>query len=112
MKNKISLGSWFKPVMRLMAATRGVRGSWMDPFGHDAVRKTERALISEYSNALATGMAALTPDNAQAVGKLADLPDVVRGYGDVKLRNVVKFRDQLADMLSGLSRTEAQSGAR
>ena len=112
LKNKISLGAWFKPVLRLMAATRGVRGSWMDPFGHDAVRKTERALISEYSTALATGMDALTADNAQAVGKLADLPDVVRGYGDVKLRNVVKFRDQLAGMVSGLSRNEAQSGAR
>ena len=112
LKNKISVGTWFKPVLSLMYAMRGVRGTWLDPFGHDKVRKTERALIAEYSSALATALAALTPGNAQTVCQLAESPDIVRGYGDVKLGNVVKFRDRLAGLVSGLSHHEAQSGVR
>ena len=112
LKNKISVGTWFKPVLGVMVAMRGVRGTWLDPFGHDQVRTTERALIGEYSDALASAMGALTAANAQTVAKLAELPDVVRGYGNVKLANVVRFRDQLAGLMSKFSSHAAGAGER
>ena len=103
LKRKISVGSWFKPALSAMAAMRGLRGTWFDPFGHDKLRATERALIGQYSDALATAMRGLTTSNAPSVAKLAGLPDVVRGYGNVKLANVVKFREQLALAMSGFA---------
>ncbi len=112
LKNKISVGRWFKPVLSVLVAMRGVRGTWLDPFGHDKVRKIERALIGEYSNALATAMGALTTANAQTVAKLAELPDIVRGYGNVKLANVVRFRDQLAGLASQSATHGAGAGQR
>ena len=102
LKNKISVGAWFKPVLRVMYAMRGVRGTWMDPFGRDQVRKTERALVDEYSGAVTTALAGLDARNVSTVVKLAELPDVVRGYGEVKLRNVVKFRGEIAALLAAL----------
>ena len=104
-KTKISVGTWFKPVLSTMYALRGVRGTWLDPFGHDEVRRTERALIAEYANALSSALVGLTPGNAQTIAKLAELPDIVRGYGKVKLANVVKFRALLGSMLSAVSGT-------
>ena len=95
-----------------MVAMRGLRGTWLDPFGHDKLRATERALITEYSDALASAMRGLTTGNAAAVAQLAGLPDVVRGYGNVKLANVVKFREQLARAMSGLAGDGAQGAAR
>ena len=112
MKSKISVGSWFKPVLGVMYAMRGLRGSWLDPFGHDEVRRTERALIGEYSDALTGAMAKLNADNVQTVVRLAELPDVVRGYGKLKLANVVKFRSQLAGLVSQLSGQEAGAAGR
>ena len=112
MKSKISVGSWFKPVLGVMYAMRGLRGSWLDPFGHDEVRRTERALIGEYSDALTGAMARLNADNVQTVVRLAELPDVVRGYGKLKLANVVKFRSQLAGLVSQLSGQEAGAAGR
>ena len=35
------------------------------------------------------------PGSDGAVGKLANLPDVIRGYEDVKLGNVRRFRDEV-----------------
>ncbi len=112
LKNKISVGAWFKPVFLALVAMRGLRGTWFDPFGHDEVRRIERALVVEYSDALARATGALTAANAEAVAQLAGLPDVVRGYGDVKLRNVAKFRSQLADLLSGLAGNGRAEGVR
>jgi indolepyruvate ferredoxin oxidoreductase len=103
LKNKISLGSWIKPGLKLLAAMRGVRGTWLDPFGRDEVRRIERALIDEYAQAMALAMQGLSPANAAHVSQLAALPDAVRGYGQVKLANVAKFRAQLAALVSTLS---------
>ena len=63
----------------------------------------ERALVDEYAQAMASAMQGLSPANAEHVSQLAALPDVVRGYGEVKLANVAKFRAQLAALLSALS---------
>ena len=45
MTSKISLGPWFRPGFRLLAAGRRLRGTPWDPFGRTQVRRTERALV-------------------------------------------------------------------
>ena len=68
---------------------RRLRGTRSDPFGRAEVRQVERELIAEYE-AMVT--ATLTrPDTHATAVELLELPDVIRGYEEIKLRNVVLF---------------------
>jgi indolepyruvate ferredoxin oxidoreductase len=94
LKNKLSLGAWFNPVFRLLAAGRRLRGTPLDLFGYSEVRRVERALIDEYRSLVDRSLANLRRDNYEHAVQLANLPDLIRGYEAVKLRNVERFRDQ------------------
>jgi len=96
MRRKIALGRWFRPVFRLLRALRGLRGGPFDPFGWDDVRRTERRLIAEYRAMMTEAAATLGPDNQLAVAELAALPDMIRGFEDVKRRNVARYREAVA----------------
>jgi indolepyruvate ferredoxin oxidoreductase len=109
MNRKITLGPWVRPLFRLLVAMRFLRGTFFDPFGHTEVRRTERRLITEYREAIATVTAVLAPENHDVAIELAGLPDVVRGYEDVKLANVDRYRKLLAALMSELmSQTPAR----
>jgi hypothetical protein len=45
---------------------------------------------------------AMTPDNHVLAVRIAELPDIVRGYEDVKLANVVRYRKQGEQLISEL----------
>jgi indolepyruvate ferredoxin oxidoreductase len=100
--HKIGLSRSARPVFRALRAARHLRGTVLDPFGHTAMRRSERDLIGEYLSTLDTAIAHLGPDNAGVVAQLAALPDVIRGYEDVKRRNVERFRVDTAAMLISL----------
>ena len=103
MQRKISLGPWFRPGFRT-ARTRcaRLRGHPAGPVRPGEVRRTERALIGEYVDAVDAALAALTPATSDRVVELAALPDVVRGYEHVKLANVARFRERLAALRGDL----------
>jgi indolepyruvate ferredoxin oxidoreductase len=92
-RRKIKLGAWFNVVFRLLVRMKGLRGGALDPFGYARVRQVERALIGEYRELIERALAGLTPETHATAVKLADLPDMIRGYEDVKLRNVARFRE-------------------
>jgi indolepyruvate ferredoxin oxidoreductase len=85
---KMSFGPWMLSAFRVLAKFKFLRGTPLDPFGHTAERKTERALVKDYEKLLTDIVARLTPENhATAVGLVA-LPEKIRGYGHVKMRNL------------------------
>lgn len=100
LKRKIRLGPWARPVMVGLRAARRVRGTPFDPFGRTALRRTERELPVEYADAVRRLLPELTPDNLELATAIARLPDRVRGYEEVKERNVAAYRAELADLLS------------
>jgi indolepyruvate ferredoxin oxidoreductase len=102
LKRKIALGPWFVPAFRVLRAMHGVRGTWMDPFGRTQVRVVERELIEEYIGLADQLTGGLNPANAALAVQLASLPDVVRGYEDVKLRNVESYHQSLAELRAQL----------
>ncbi|MCG5217970.1 indolepyruvate ferredoxin oxidoreductase family protein [Streptosporangium soli] len=106
MKRKLSLGRWFRPVLRLLRALRRLRGTRLDPFGYARVRQVERALVVEYRDAVLQAMSAADP---ATVLEIAELPDMVRGYEHVKLANVAAYREKQAKLLAD---SEAPAGAR
>lgn len=108
LNRKLKLGPWFTPALRGLRAMRRVRGTRLDPFGRPEVRRVERALPDEYRALVARALERLTPATHATVAQLADLPDLVRGYEDVKLRNVERFRAEAARLEGELSASPAQ----
>jgi indolepyruvate ferredoxin oxidoreductase len=94
-QKKIKLGFWFNGAFRLLTRMKGLRGTAFDPFGRAEVRRVERALIGEYRALMEKAMAGLSPESYERAAKLANLPDLIRGYEEVKLRNVQRFRDEV-----------------
>ncbi len=92
LKRKLKLGRWFVPAFRMLYRMRRLRGRWLDPFGRAEVRRVERALITEYEALVDEALALLTPDTHATALQLLELPDVIRGYEEIKLRNVVLYR--------------------
>ncbi|MCW2607380.1 MAG: indolepyruvate ferredoxin oxidoreductase [Frankiales bacterium] len=88
----------FRPVLTVLARGRALRGTPLDPFGQATVRKVERALHAEYValvDALTSGLDHGSYDRAV---ELAETPELVRGYEDVKLRSVQVYRDRREEL--------------
>lgn len=98
LKQKIKFGRWFETVYRLLRALRGLRGTAVDIFGYDEIRKVERQLIVDYRQLLEKAIADLSPENYSQTVTLANLPDMIRGYDDVKLANVEAFWEKVQEL--------------
>ena len=107
LKRKISLGPFQRPALAVLKGLRRLRGTPFDVFGYAGVRRTERELIAEYRSLMEAELDALTPDTYGRALELAGLPDIIRGYEDVKLANVERFREQVRAIRSPDSRPVA-----
>jgi indolepyruvate ferredoxin oxidoreductase len=85
---KMTFGPWIFPVFRLLAGLKFLRGSPFDPFGYTAERKTERQLVHDYTALIEEVCAKLTPENHHLAVGLAVIPEKIRGFGHIKLRNL------------------------
>ena len=94
LRRKIAVGRWIEPLFRLLVRLRRLRGTALDPFGHARVRRLERALVAEYRALVEQALATLSPATHERAVELAGLPDLIRGYEDVKLRSVARFREE------------------
>ncbi|MEE1740259.1 indolepyruvate ferredoxin oxidoreductase family protein [Streptomyces sp. BE147] len=115
MERKIVLGPWFKPAFRLLAAMRHVRGTRLDLFGAASVRRTERALITEYEAMITEICRTLSPADLPSAVEVAALPDVVRGYEGIKMAAVGEYRakaDELMGRFAGRDSAPAHAGTR
>ena len=91
-------GPWILSAFRQLARMKRLRGSPLDVFGYSAERKMERALIKEYEKILEDIAARYNQINYQKALEFASLPDVIRGYGHVKLKNIQAYRQTLATL--------------
>jgi indolepyruvate ferredoxin oxidoreductase len=55
----------------------------------------ERALVNEYRALIDKALVGLDAASHARAVKLANLPDLIRGYEDVKLANVRRFREEV-----------------
>ena len=100
LKRKISMGPFQRPALALLKAMRRLRGTPFDLFGYAKVRRLERELIAEYRTLMETELDGLTPASYERAVRLARLPDVIRGYEDVKLASVERFRAEVRAVLA------------
>ena len=75
---------------KILAALRGLRGTWFDPFGRTAERRAERALIGEYCQTIENLLPRLSNATLEAAVRVASVPEEIRGYGHVKEASMVK----------------------
>ena len=104
LKRKVGLS---RPVARVafgaLAPMKRLRNTRFDPFGRDHVRVVERALIAEYDALLDEIIQRLSVENHAVAVELAALPDLVRGYDEVKMRNVDRYREQVTRLRAQLT---------
>jgi indolepyruvate ferredoxin oxidoreductase len=103
LRRKIALGRHWRPVFRLLHAMRRLRGTRLDVFGYHPVRRLERQLVTEYRHEIEQLLPHLTPHTAATAAKLAALPDMVRGYEQIKVANVHAYRTELARLREELT---------
>ena len=86
----------FGPAMltafRVLARLKGLRGGAFDIFGKTEERRQERALIDDYRASIDETLAALTCANHPAAVEIARIPELIKGYGHVKERNLKAAR--------------------
>jgi indolepyruvate ferredoxin oxidoreductase len=97
---KMTFGPWMMGMFRLLSKLKGLRGTALDVFGRTEERRTERALIAEYEQTVATLLAGLTRDNHALAVEIASLPETIRGYGHVKAKSAAAARSKREDLLA------------
>ncbi len=89
---KRSYGGWMLRAFGLLARLKRLRGTPLDPFGHSAERRFERALLRDYEALLEEVCPALAPHNHALAVELARLPERIRGFGHVKRQSALEAR--------------------
>ena len=97
-KKKIGLGPRSHVSLRLLAKGKRLRGTKFDPFGYAHVRRVERVLLAEYENIVSRLAAELDIANYDRAVTIAALPDMVRGYEDIKLASVDGYHARLREL--------------
>ncbi|MFQ5931687.1 MAG: indolepyruvate ferredoxin oxidoreductase family protein, partial [Nitrospiraceae bacterium] len=108
LKRKLSFGPWFTPALRILRAVRVLRGTPWDIFGYAHVRQQERRLITWYKEVVDSALANLNEDTYRLIAEIAQLPDGIRGYEEIKLGNVESVIRRAENLLQNL-RNDASS---
>ncbi len=96
---------------KFLAKLKGLRGTALDIFGYTEERKMERALIGEYKASIEEVLRLLSTENAVVAVEIARIPELIKGYGHVKERNVQAARIKLTALLAQLREPVAQKMA-
>ena len=97
---KMAFGPWIRPLLRVLAKGKRLRGSALDPFGWLAARREERELVGWYLGVVDALLEQLDADTVETAAQIADAPQAIRGYEDVKRRAAAAAKVWVADQLA------------
>ncbi|WP_430333766.1 indolepyruvate ferredoxin oxidoreductase family protein [Rhodococcus sp. ACT016] len=95
---KIGVGPRSHKALAVLAKGKFLRGTPLDPFGYTHVRRLERRLVHHYETMLHTLLDTLSAESYDTAVAAACSAEVVRGYEDVKLRNIDRYRSKLSEL--------------
>jgi indolepyruvate ferredoxin oxidoreductase len=98
MDSKLKLGASFRPVLKVTAKGKFLRGTKLDPFGRAHVRVVERELAASHVALVERLTAGLTAESYALAVTAAGASEAVRGFEEVKLRNVAAYKETLAGL--------------
>jgi indolepyruvate ferredoxin oxidoreductase len=99
MKRKLKLGPWFNVPLRWMAKAKKFRGGQYDIFGYAAIRQEERQLISWYRATIEWLLPRLNDQNHVLAIVIANAPESIRGYEEIKLARIAETKELVAKHL-------------
>jgi indolepyruvate ferredoxin oxidoreductase len=99
LQRKLKLGPWFTRPLRLLRRLKTLRGHRWDPFGYAQVRRVERQLIPWYRQTITQVLAHLDDSNHALAVVIANSPDAIRGYEEIKLRRLAETQELVAQHL-------------
>ncbi|HLH46738.1 MAG TPA: indolepyruvate ferredoxin oxidoreductase family protein [Acidimicrobiales bacterium] len=102
LRSKVRFGSASRPLFEALARGKRLRGTPLDPFGRAPVRRLERELPEEYAAAVGRITGVLSAGNRAEAAAVASLPELVRGYEELKLRRAAGYRAELARRTAAL----------
>lgn len=108
---KRKFGTWVFVAFKLLAKFKRIRGTWADPFGRTAERRSERALAKEYFETIDKLCRSLDPATLKQATVIAALPEMVRGYGPVKEAAIAEYSGKRASLLAATPKTVASKAA-
>jgi indolepyruvate ferredoxin oxidoreductase len=108
---KQKFGPWMLTGFKLLAKLKGLRGTAFDVLGRTEERRMERALIGEYKASITGLLASLSSSNHAAAVEVARIPEMIKGYGHVKARNLRAARLQWTEALAAFERPAAKLAA-
>ncbi|MBS1895685.1 MAG: indolepyruvate ferredoxin oxidoreductase family protein [Actinobacteria bacterium] len=104
MRRKITVNGWWgDPLFRGLRGMRRLRGTKLDPFGYSRARQEERRIAREYRALLEDLAAGLSPGNHARSVEIASLPEMVRGYEDIKQDSIGRYEKRRGELLASLS---------
>ena len=92
-------GAWMLNGFRLLAKLKGLRGTFLDPFGKTAERQMERQLARDYLELVNRFCASMDARRLPIAIELAELPEQIRGFGHVKERHVAAAEKKRSELL-------------
>jgi indolepyruvate ferredoxin oxidoreductase len=95
-------------VLRLLRRARGLRSTPLDPFGHTELRRIERELPDEYLALIDLALHELHSDTLEHAIEIAELPQLIRGYEQIKLAGVERFRARAEQLRAGLAHSPSE----
>jgi indolepyruvate ferredoxin oxidoreductase len=102
MTRKLKLGPWFNGPLALLCKLKRLRGTPFDVFGYAKVRREERQLIAWYRETLEQVLVRLNAENHALALLIANAPDAIRGYEDIKMARVTETKETMAKHLERL----------
>jgi len=109
---KVNLGSWAMKALGVIARFKGLRGSALDPFGWQADRRLERAMITEFENLVAELCGRLSAANLATATEMVKLYEGIRGFGHVKEAGYQAAQTRLTALRKGFDAPpSSQKGA-
>lgn len=100
LKRKLTLGPWFNRPLRLLLKMKHLRGGPLDIFGYTRIRREERQLIAWYRQTIEQILPHLEDSNHPLAVVMANAPDAIRGYEDIKLRRIADTKELVAQHLA------------
>ncbi|MDF3308886.1 indolepyruvate ferredoxin oxidoreductase family protein [Rhodococcus sp. T2V] len=111
-KKKIGLGPSSHFSLKVLAKGKFLRGTAFDPFGYAHVRRVERKLLAHYEGVISELVAGLRTGSYDTAVAVASAPEMVRGYEEVKMRNVHLYLDRLRELGIDTADLDNQVGPR
>ncbi|RRS04661.1 indolepyruvate ferredoxin oxidoreductase family protein [Aquabacterium soli] len=108
---KRRFGAWLRPAMAVLARFKGLRGTPMDPFGHSAERRAERALIAQYRGLIQGLLGHLDASRLPRAVEIARVPEDIRGFGALKRQAMDAAQARWASLLRDWLREEVARAA-